>query len=482
MASVTLVSRKSAFPLIRLPKIRCNPLLCSAAFIACDVMALVATGAFALCLDLFLGRRPEIRFDVSLWPALGIFFAVFAWSNLYPGIIYNAVTELRRLGLGVSLAFLIMAAMTAVSHSRAGYSHSILLFWWLGALLFLPLLRSIVRGMLCRRPWWGIPVAVFYTGEESIEIVRALQAHPEIGLRPVVILSSTHSVRAGHRLPVLDIEFAEAVRGCGVRRAMIALPDAGSGKLLEDLEKFESLFPHVMIMHGATARYSLTVDARPFGGSLAVEVRRDLLLPLPRIAKRAIDLLVVCLGLPTVGMLILLLGLLVRLESKGPVFYGHRRIGRSGNAFRAWKIRTMQRNADELLQRALAEDPALREEWLRDRKLRHDPRITRVGRFLRKTSLDELPQLWNVLRGEMSLVGPRPIVEEEIAGYGGNFSLYCRVTPGVTGLWQVSGRNDCGLRDRVRLDSYYVRNWSPWLDLHILARTAKVVFTGQGAY
>jgi Undecaprenyl-phosphate galactose phosphotransferase WbaP len=207
-----------------------------------------------------------------------------------------------------------------------------------------------------------------------------------------------------------------------------------------------------------------------------------LLLPLPRLAKRLMDLLIACLVLPAVGFTILVLGILVRLESPGPAFYGHRRIGRDHSSFRAWKLRTMQVNGDELLQKALAENGALREEWLRDRKLRHDPRITRVGRFLRKASLDELPQLWNVLRGEMSLVGPRPIVEEEVVTYGQNFSLYCRVTPGLTGLWQVSGRNTVSARDRVRLDSYYVRNWSPWLDLHILARTAKVVLTGQGAY
>ncbi len=190
-----------------------------------------------------------------MWPALGVFFAVFAWSNLYPGVIHNSVTELRRLGLGVTLAFLMIASLIAVSHTSAAYSRSILLFWWLGALLCVPLLRSMVRGVLCRRSWWGIPVAVFYTGEESIDIIRALQAHPAIGLRPVVILASTPLARVGHRLPVLDIEFASAVRSCGVARAMIALPDAGSGKLLEDLEKFESLFPHLMIMHGATARY-----------------------------------------------------------------------------------------------------------------------------------------------------------------------------------------------------------------------------------
>ena len=142
----------------------------------------------------------------------------------------------------------------------------------------------------------------------------------------------------------------------------------------------------------------------------------------------------------------------------------------------------MQVNADQLLESALAKDGALREEWLRDRKLRHDPRITRVGRFLRKTSLDELPQLWNVLRGEMSLVGPRPIVEEEVASYGQNFSLYCRVTPGLTGLWQVSGRNNTTYEERVAFDDYYVRNWSIWMDLYILARTFRAVLHADGAY
>jgi Undecaprenyl-phosphate galactose phosphotransferase WbaP len=345
-----------------------------------------------------------------------------------------------------------------------------------------PLLRSVVRGLVCHKPWWGIPIAVFYTGDESAAIIRELQTHPEIGLRPVAVLASPLAVRARHPLPVLDLRFAAAVRACGVDRALIALPDSGSGKLLEDLEVFESIFPRLMIVQSSAALYSLTADARQLGGCLAVEVRRDLLLPLPRLAKRAIDLLIVCSTLPVVGLTVLLLGILVRLESPGPIFYGHRRIGRSHSTFLTWKIRTMHVSGDELLERALAGDGALREEWLRDRKLRCDPRITRVGRFLRKTSLDELPQFWNVLRGEMSLVGPRPIVEEEVAAYGMNFSLYCRVTPGLTGLWQVSGRNEVSLCDRVRLDSYYVRNWSPWLDLHILARTAKVVLTGQGAY
>ena len=451
-------------------------------FFACDAVAITVTGSLV-----WLGKRAsggslDIHRDLALWPVLGVFIAIFLSSHLYPAVIHNAVTELRRLGLALTLSFLVLAGFILVTRSSDDYPGRVLLLWWMVAMIVTPLLRSVVRGLICHRSWWGIPVAVFHTGDESVEIIRELEIHPEIGLRPVVILSASHAVRPRHRLPVLDIRLAAAVRACGVERAMIALPDAGSGKLLEDLEKFESIFPRLMMMHSSTALYSLTVDARPLGGCLAVEVRRDLLLPLPRFTKRAIDLLLVGLTVPVVALTILMVGMLVRLESPGPIFYGHRRIGRDHSTFRIWKIRTMQVNGDELLQNALANDGALRDEWLRDRKLRRDPRITRVGRFLRKTSLDELPQLWNVLRGEMSLVGPRPIVEEEIPTYGPNFSLYCRVTPGVTGLWQVSGRNAISLGDRVRLDSYYVRNWSPWLDLHILARTARVVLTGQGAY
>jgi Undecaprenyl-phosphate galactose phosphotransferase WbaP len=481
MATVTVVPTDRPFPFIRLPRIRCHLFLSSLLFVGCDAAAISLAG-----ITVFLGSRIDGKLNFhpyfSLWPALGVFFAIFAFSNLYPGIIHNPVTELRRLALALTLGFLVLAALISVTRLDEVYPRRALLLSWVAAIVVTPLLRSVVRGFICHRPWWGIPVAVFHTGDESTEIVRELELHPEIGLRPVVLLSSSYHRRRGASVPILDINLAASVRACGVERAMIALPETGSAKLLEDLEKFESLFPRLMIIHTSAALYSLTVNARQLAGCLAVEVRRDLLLPLPRLAKRSIDLLLVGLILPLVTLPILLIGLLVRLESPGPIFYGHHRVGRGQRKFCIWKIRTMKTNADELLRNVLAKDGNLREEWIRDRKLRNDPRITRVGRFLRKTSLDELPQLWNVLRGEMSLVGPRPIVEEEVAAYGQNFSLYCRVAPGLTGLWQVSGRNAVSRRDRVRLDSYYVRNWSPWLDLHILARTASVVLTGAGAY
>lgn len=480
MASVTVAATESAFPPVRLPKFKRNPLLCSFVFLSCDAVSLILTA----CLSILgsAGADKDIHRYLLLWPLSAVFFVIFALSDLYPGIIHNPITELRRLTLGLTVSFTLIASLTAIIQPATNFPYGTLIGWWLAALIVTPALRSVARELVCCRSWWGVPVAVFHTGEESLDLIKELERQPEIGLRPVVLLASPQAARPKHKLPVLDLRATTGIRACGVERAMIAMPASGCGKLLTDLEQLENMFPRLMIMHASSALCSLAVDAREIGGSLAVEVRRDLLLPLPRLVKRFIDLCVVALSLPVVGLAVLLLGLLVRLESPGPVFYGHPRVGRDRFTFRAWKIRTMQVDGERLLEEVLARDEALRKEWLRDRKLRRDPRVTRVGRFLRKTSLDELPQLWNVLRGEMSLVGPRPIVEEEIAAYGSNFSLYCRVTPGITGLWQVSGRNAVSVSDRVRLDCYYVRNWSPWLDLHILARTARVVLTGQGAY
>ncbi|MFM0170100.1 sugar transferase [Paraburkholderia sediminicola] len=172
----------------------------------------------------------------------------------------------------------------------------------------------------------------------------------------------------------------------------------------------------------------------------------------------------------------------VVLSDGGSAFFGHPRVGRGGRPFRCLKFRSMVPKADVVLAELLAADASAREEWNRDFKLKNDIRITSVGRFLRKTSLDELPQLWNVLRGDMSLVGPRPVVNKELERYGTDAYYYLSVRPGVTGLWQVSGRNNVDYATRVALDVSYVKRRSTLLDISILLRTFKVVFDGSGAY
>ncbi len=199
------------------------------------------------------------------------------------------------------------------------------------------------------------------------------------------------------------------------------------------------------------------------------------------VVKRIFDLLIGSL-VAVVGVPIwLLIAVAIKMDSNGPVFYGQKRL-RGNELFTAWKFRTMVQDAEEILEDYLTRNPDLREEWEKTHKLKNDPRVTRVGKFLRKTSLDEIPQLWNVLKGEMSLVGPRPIVMEEKGKYGERFSLYEHVKPGITGLWQVSGRTDTSYEERIYLDAYYVRNWSVWLDLYIIFKTTYVIIGRVGAY
>jgi len=173
--------------------------------------------------------------------------------------------------------------------------------------------------------------------------------------------------------------------------------------------------------------------------------------------------------------------IMIRLEGR-PILFWHKRIGRNGKAFLCLKFRTMDPDAEETLRELLKANPALRDEWTENHKLRNDPRITATGRFLRQSSLDELPQLWNILRGEMSLVGPRPIVRAELLRYGREVATYLAVRPGLTGLWQVKGRSDTTYRRRVAMDKYYVRNWSVLLDLQIVLATVGVVLKRAGAY
>lgn len=201
-----------------------------------------------------------------------------------------------------------------------------------------------------------------------------------------------------------------------------------------------------------------------------------------RAIKRIFDIAAaVLLMIPAIPVA-LIVAVAIEIESPGQVFFVHDRIGRHGRRFRLWKFRSMTPNADQTLAQYLASHPDLRREWEHTHKLKDDPRVTRVGRLLRRSSLDELPQIVSVLCGQMSLVGPRPIVEGEIGKYGDGFSLYTAVRPGLTGLWQVSGRTDTSYRQRVLLDTTYIRNWTFWADVKILLRTVRVVLFGHGAY
>ncbi|KRB61948.1 exopolysaccharide biosynthesis protein [Rhizobium sp. Root708] len=219
-------------------------------------------------------------------------------------------------------------------------------------------------------------------------------------------------------------------------------------------------------------------DSSPFYGA----VHERVFPPTGGFAKRAFDVSAACLGLLLLSPIFLMVMLLVKLSDKGPAFYGHRRIGHNGQEFRCLKFRTMVTDGDRVLQDYLRNNPQAMDEWRSTRKLQNDPRVTTVGTVLRKLSLDELPQLFNIIRGEMSIVGPRPVVRDELEMYEHAAVYYLQSRPGLTGLWQISGRNDVSYAARVAFDTHYVENWSLVRDVVIIARTIPAVCAQRGSY
>ncbi|MBL8560350.1 MAG: sugar transferase [Hyphomonadaceae bacterium] len=197
--------------------------------------------------------------------------------------------------------------------------------------------------------------------------------------------------------------------------------------------------------------------------------------------KRLFDIVAAAAGLIILSPLFLTVAIAIKTADRGNIFFGHKRVGRQGRQFKCWKFQTMVPNANEVLAAHLAANPEAEKEWLETQKLTDDPRVTRVGAFLRKTSLDEIPQLWNVLIGEMSIIGPRPIIRSELDRYGKDRRYYLLVRPGISGLWQVSGRSNTTYERRIELDRLYLENWSYAQDLKILIKTPMAVLKSEGA-
>ncbi len=412
---------------------------------------------------------------VSLFTVLAIGLVVGkAAVGLYPAIGVPAVTELRK-SSGVTALVVGSIILGGSLYGATGGSQGLLLAIGLLAVVLTPVLRAVTRRFFARFSWWTQPLLIFDTGPAAHHLADHFSKNPGLGLRPILVDAEPHADAGPSSVALLASRHGALCAAFPLDGAPTALTD-------DLVRECVNTFPHLLIvpeMGGVIGRWQ---EAKNFDGMVGIRGGKNLLLPAPRVAKRVADWALALL----IGIMVLPLAALIasaiRLTSPGPIFYGQKRIGRDRTPFLAWKFRTMHTNADEVLERHLASDPALRAEWEKDHKLKNDPRVTSVGRFLRKTSLDELPQLWNILVGEMSLVGPRPIVEAEAAKYGPQFERYLSVPPGLTGLWQVSGRNWTTYEERIRLDAHYVENWSLTFDAYILARTVKAVVTGHGAY
>ncbi len=423
-------------------------------------------------------------------PLLLVFGGTYAVVGLYRSRGVNQVEELRQLSITTTMIFLTLLAFNGlVGESR--HPPAILVFSWMFAIGLVPLTRLAVRRLGSSVGLWGEPVVVIGSGKLSRRIIHYLLKNSYYGLRPVMVVDGLVDGMADSRAKELPIPTIPLERwlttftsgaNIGVRTAVVVASDLPAA-IRDSFTRGEHLgFANIITVSRQFNTRNAGLVPLDFGGVLGLEERHYELNNFEVWQIRIFDLLVILSSLPILAPLVLLIAIAIKLDSKGSVFYHQSRIGKNGAAFEVIKFRTMVENADEVLAKFLEENPPLLEEWKLNHKLKEDPRITRTGRLLRKISFDELPQIWNVLKGEMSLVGPRPIVTDEIARYGERYKYYTQVPPGITGLWQVSGRNDVTYEQRVRLDEYYVRNRSIWMNFYILVRTASAVLRRQGAY
>lgn len=457
----------------------------------------------AMALSVFILRAISDEFAAAQWTAksqMGLVRASIVLVGMMLALMWSKGHYTRRqpvaddikdvvtlcAGLALTNAALLFLGKHQVSRGL------VLLNWTMMPACVL-LLRWFVKRALIASGGWVRPMVIIGYGDNAVETALAFQDEPMMGLRLVAFLvpvgqepiAAQVRDRTGNVVPSLSLghDPSHMLEQLGYPHVVLALEQGGIDthqELIFNLHRRNQEIQVVPAVRGL-ALYGMEVNHFFAHEVLLLTMRNNLARRLPQLIKRCFDLVVSACVLVVGAPLFLFIAARVA-SSKGPIFFGHTRVGQNNKPFKCYKFRTMAPNADKLLNDLLENDPAAREEWERDFKLKNDPRITSIGHFLRKTSLDEIPQLWNVLKGEMSLVGPRPVVTAELERYGTQVDFYLEAKPGITGLWQVSGRNDVSYDTRVYLDAWYVKNWSLFNDIMILLRTVKVIFRRDGAY
>ena len=429
----------------------------------------------------------DVRSYLHFWPLLLSVPVGFTFMGLYPAAGVNVVQEFRRSSLFVTAMFGTVVAVLFLTGDLAVASRGFFGLAWPFTVAAVPLSRAVTRHLCARRTWWGLPAVVLGAGKTAELVVNRVLANPGLDLKVLACLDDDPTKLGSHveGVPVVGrvSDAAALQRRVNAAYAIVAMPGVEPSQLAHVLQAHANVFPHVVVVPNTFGMSSVGVGTRDFGGVVALYNKQNLLMPHNRALKHLIDVaLMIPLGLVALPI-IALCALAVYLVDRGNPFYTQEREGMGGKPIHVLKLRTMRRDADAFLQRYLAENPEAKAEWERHFKLTHDPRILPVvGHFLRRTSLDELPQLWNILKREMSFVGPRPFPYYHLDGFGPEFRrLRASVMPGLTGYWQVTDRSDADLEAQEQLDSYYIRNWSLWMDVYILARTPWAVLFGKGA-
>lgn len=420
-----------------------------------------------------------------LWVPM-IFILFLGQSHAYRQM-HSILDSTRDIFFAVLYGF--MACLLIIYFSAAG-AHTSRLFVGLFIVLLVPnlyLIRYLAKKFIKKCHLFYEPVILVGVGKTAERVLRYYRnalgyRYDIVGLIDDNPLSQKVASRFLLYGKVADAE--AIIRDSGVQNVIITAPGMHRDQLQDLISKIQPYVRDISFAPDLIGTPMLGAEAEVLFSEevLMLHMRNNLARRRNRIIKRVFDLICTTVGSLLISPILLVLTIMVAINNKGHVIFAHQRVGRNGELFPCYKFQTMIPNAQEALKKYLAENPEARKEWEENFKLEHDPRVTKLGAFLRKTSLDELPQLWNVIKGDMSLVGPRPIVTKEIERYGDYFREYSMVLPGITGMWQASGRSDTTYEERVAMDTWYVRNWSVWIDLMYLFKTAKAVAFGKGAY
>lgn len=453
-----------------------------------DYAAVVAAEFLALFLrNFFMDYSVFHVAPVYFWLITPMIFLLFLSVNQMYGrqmLFYQAVEKIF-----FSCLYSILFAVVLMFAGQVSGEVSRLYVGLLAVTGFLCLvgMRYFLKKTVGRSALLRIPVLIVGAGLTADAVVREFKK--DSGLNYTVIgFLEDHEPKTDYvkEYPILGgfADLEKVVAETGVRNVLIAAPGLAQEQLAGLLYRAQSICSDVGVVPNLVAVPMSNVQAESYYDAriMILHVQNNLSKWTNRAVKRIFDVVMTIIGGLLISPILLGVAFWVYRDSPGPVIYKHRRVGKDGKEFDCYKFRSMCVDSAERLQKLLESDPEARKEWETSFKLKNDPRITRSGAFLRKTSLDELPQLLNVLKGEMSLVGPRPIVQKEVPRYGEYIKEYYMVQPGITGMWQVSGRSDIDYPERVQMDSWYVHNWSVWLDILMLWRTIKVVAGRKGAY
>ncbi|WP_051273491.1 undecaprenyl-phosphate galactose phosphotransferase WbaP [Desulfotruncus alcoholivorax] len=428
----------------------------------------------------------------ALWwiPFLGVVFLLFEkmYSKRLP--FWQEAGQLVK-----TTTFVFLVAICGVFLTKQGGSNSRTLVFlaWAISLFIIPALRYAGKILLAKLHIWEKPVIILGAGETGKLILHTFHHEPVIGYKPVGFLDDDNykqknppKLPSGEEIPVLGtFDEAEAImERSGIRDLIIAAPGLPGNDLVQLVNRLQRKAYNLLVIPNLFGMAMEGVEVQNLFNerTLVLKIKNNLNDRFNMAVKMTFDLLLSFVLLTIVLPVMLILAIAIKLDSKGPIIYTDNRIGKSGREFKCYKFRTMFPDADFILKKYLSKYPEARLQWEKYAKLKDfDPRVTRVGAVLRRFSFDELPQIFNVIKGDMSLVGPRPYLPREKVSMGGREDILL-TRPGITGLWQVSGRNEIEFSERLRMDSWYVRNWSLWLDISILIRTIAVVIRGKGAY